>query len=339
MYDKILNGIIDNISDYKGRSLCFTSNDKYLNTYFCKDLIKNLKDFNKYDLLEINPENFNIKIDYIRDIQEFISYKPNYSSYKIVVINEIEKMNIQASNAILKTLEEPPEHTIIITNTNLWNKLLPTIKSRLNKINIKLDSNFKNKIYEKYKNTHQYIKYFVENDFQITKFLYENSEDIILEQINIIKQKNIEELCEILTLNQENPLNKINSTFAYTQIIKNIIKNDVNDVLKISKIIIKKKENINTGIFLKFLSKISLVLIKDSIITKTSKNWSTIDLLYMSEFFGIEDYNFDIKYIEDSYEYYNGIINSKLSNFKFEIEIYTHLLRIHRCYSLFRRRK
>lgn len=84
---------------------------------------------NSPDYIEIKPDGNSIKIAQIRKIQSDILVKP-YKSYKIYVFDEAQKMTVEAQNALLKTLEEPPKYAIIILITNNKEALLDTIKSR-----------------------------------------------------------------------------------------------------------------------------------------------------------------------------------------------------------------
>ena len=63
--------------------------------------------------------------------------KPYSSKYKIYIMNEAEKMTVQAQNALLKTLEEPPAYAVIILLTTNVEAMLPTILSRLVVLNMK----------------------------------------------------------------------------------------------------------------------------------------------------------------------------------------------------------
>ncbi len=91
------------------------------------------------DVLEIIPET-SIGIDEIRQIKTFLSRKPLGSSPNTVIIRSAEKLTLPAQNALLKTLEEPPGHSIIYLVTNHPDQLLPTILSRV-QITIKQLSN------------------------------------------------------------------------------------------------------------------------------------------------------------------------------------------------------
>jgi DNA polymerase-3 subunit delta' len=81
----------------------------------------------------VSPENNKeIKINQIREIIDFLKLKSKTG--KVVIIEDAEKMNREASNALLKTLEEPPEKSLIILTTSNKSKILPTILSRTLKI-------------------------------------------------------------------------------------------------------------------------------------------------------------------------------------------------------------
>ncbi|WP_456402042.1 DNA polymerase III subunit delta' [Persephonella sp.] len=88
------------------------------------------------DIKLISPENDKeIKIGQIREIKEFLKLKKEGG--KAVIIEKAEKMNTEASNAVLKTIEEPPDNTLIILTTSNQNALLPTIRSRCKIIKFK----------------------------------------------------------------------------------------------------------------------------------------------------------------------------------------------------------
>ena len=84
---------------------------------------------NSPDLINIHPDGNSIKIAQIRKLQTDIIIKP-HKKYKIYIINQAEKMTVEAQNALLKTLEEPPEYAIMILITSNKAALLDTIKSR-----------------------------------------------------------------------------------------------------------------------------------------------------------------------------------------------------------------
>ena len=84
--------------------------------------------------LKVEEGSREIKINQIRDWQRFISLKSFSAGYKIGLISQAEALNRESANALLKTIEEPPEKTIIILVSSTWEKLLPTIVSRSQRI-------------------------------------------------------------------------------------------------------------------------------------------------------------------------------------------------------------
>lgn len=81
------------------------------------------------DVIEIDGAS-NRGIDEIRNLQSNLIYAPTKSHYKIYIIDEVHMLTKEAFNALLKTLEEPPEHIIFIFATTEIHKVLPTIRSR-----------------------------------------------------------------------------------------------------------------------------------------------------------------------------------------------------------------
>ncbi|MBA7650039.1 Holliday junction ATP-dependent DNA helicase RuvB [subsurface metagenome] len=81
------------------------------------------------DVIEIDAAS-NRGIDEIRDLREKVNYAPNQARYKVYIIDEVHMLTKEASNALLKTLEEPPPHVIFILATTEAHKVLPTILSR-----------------------------------------------------------------------------------------------------------------------------------------------------------------------------------------------------------------
>lgn len=71
-----------------------------------------------------------IKIEAVRQLEKFLSHKPYQNDQKIVVIPQADQLTLPAQNALLKTLEEPPAHSLIILVSPHQNRLLPTIISR-----------------------------------------------------------------------------------------------------------------------------------------------------------------------------------------------------------------
>lgn len=104
---------------------------------------------NQLDIIFVSHEKPNtIGVEDIRgQINNDIGIKPYSSPRKIYIMNEGEKMTVQAQNALLKTLEEPPEYAVILILTTNVEALLPTILSRCVVLNMKPVSDEKVKKY------------------------------------------------------------------------------------------------------------------------------------------------------------------------------------------------
>ncbi len=81
------------------------------------------------DVIEIDGASNN-RVDEIRELRENAIYRPARARYKIYIIDEVHMLTTQAFNALLKTLEEPPEHVKFIFATTEPNKVIATIQSR-----------------------------------------------------------------------------------------------------------------------------------------------------------------------------------------------------------------
>jgi DNA polymerase-3 subunit delta' len=87
------------------------------------------------DLLIISPEGGQIRIEEIRAIDDTLSLKPFEGRKKVVIVDEADTMNPFSANAFLKTLEEPPEDSLIILISSNPDRLPDTIRSRCSRVN------------------------------------------------------------------------------------------------------------------------------------------------------------------------------------------------------------
>ncbi len=85
------------------------------------------------DLIEIDAAS-NRGIDDIRAIRDAVSYSPIKGKYKVYILDEAHMLTKEAFNALLKTLEEPPPRTVFILCTTEYEKILPTILSRCQRL-------------------------------------------------------------------------------------------------------------------------------------------------------------------------------------------------------------
>jgi len=82
------------------------------------------------DVLVIEPEGQYIKVDQVRQMQRQLAYKPYESRHRVCILTAADRMAPYIPNTLLKTLEEPPLHTVIVLLANSSRFILPTILSR-----------------------------------------------------------------------------------------------------------------------------------------------------------------------------------------------------------------
>ena len=104
---------------------------------------------NQPDIITVKHEKpASISVDDVRtQVNGDIMIKPYSSPYKVYIIPEADLMTVQAQNAILKTIEEPPEYAVIFLLTENADSLLPTIRSRCVMLKLR---NIKDKLVKKY---------------------------------------------------------------------------------------------------------------------------------------------------------------------------------------------
>lgn len=88
------------------------------------------------DVLEIDGAS-NRGIDDVRKINDNVSYASSSGKYKVYIIDEVHMLTKEAFNALLKTLEEPPQNVLFVFATTEPHKMLPTILSRCQRFNLK----------------------------------------------------------------------------------------------------------------------------------------------------------------------------------------------------------
>ena len=99
------------------------------------DSCKEIAGGNSLDVLEIDGASNN-GVEQVRELRDNVRYAPVKGKYKIYVIDEVHMLTSQAFNALLKTLEEPPEHVKFIFATTEPQKVLPTILSRCQRFDL-----------------------------------------------------------------------------------------------------------------------------------------------------------------------------------------------------------
>ncbi len=137
------------------------------------------------DITIFNTDKATIQLDDIKSMQDIFKYKNHEAKYRVLIVDGANKFTLEASNAFLKTLEEPPLGTIIILISNNLEKILKTIKSRCQIIEFKnLSPDEKFLVIEK---NYDYSKELIE------KALFVSNESIN-DAIKFLAEKNNEEV-------------------------------------------------------------------------------------------------------------------------------------------------
>lgn len=166
-----------------------------------------------------------IKRQDVDEIQEIVYVKPYESRKKVIILNDAHKMTVQASNTFLKTLEEPPEDTVIILITVNQSLIIPTLVSRCQTVKLDRisDSEVKRILVEEY-----------EVDSQKAGLITGYSKGIVQRAVNILKEEvNILQLRGEIVDMVDNILKSGKSTvFEYEKYFDKH-KDDIDDILEI----------------------------------------------------------------------------------------------------------
>lgn len=117
---------------------------------FALKILNKEKDIDYVDIVNYRPSKASMGVDEVREIIEEVSKRPYEGDKKVIIIHEGSKLTIQAQNALLKTIEEPPQGVYIILLAESLETLLETIKSRCQVYKL---TPLNNKQIEKYINT------------------------------------------------------------------------------------------------------------------------------------------------------------------------------------------
>jgi DNA polymerase-3 subunit delta' len=217
------------LSNTSGVSIAITGDNKRFLKHTIKNIIYEitLNEIDKYLFIDTD-DNPNIKIDDIRNIQEFLSFRPDKGA-KFAVIFDAEKLLPEAENALLKTLEEPPNYAVILLVTTNWNALFTTIKSRVFRYNLNTPKDI-------FKNV---------DDFFLKKLIW-----TFPDKVDEIKNKDF----EIISLNK---LAKESDQLNIFYTLYHLIKESIGDLKKINDLA-KSFSKIKNFDFLRTVAQVSV---------------------------------------------------------------------------------
>lgn len=202
-------------------SFLIVAKDKNISSSYTSSLLKEKK-INSFD---INWEAYEkaIGIEDVRNIHKKILLKPFKSKIKAVVIEIFEGITIEAQNALLKTLEEPPANTIIIITTESKELILPTIISRCEIIILKEKGiSLANEDLLEFSNTlNMLLSDKIGNKLKFAEVIAKNKEEAVvwLEKMAIlVREKLIENYNDTKYLNFLKSLQKTYATVKSTNV-------------------------------------------------------------------------------------------------------------------------
>jgi DNA polymerase-3 subunit gamma/tau len=145
------------------------------------DICKSILDETNMDVIEMDAASNN-GVEDIRELRDKVKFLPVKSKYKVYIIDEVHMLSKGAFNALLKTLEEPPEHLLFILATTEPQKIPATILSRCQRFDLKRIKS--SVIVENMKNICQEIN--VEYDEKALKLIAANSEGAMRDALSIL---------------------------------------------------------------------------------------------------------------------------------------------------------
>ena len=241
------------------------------------------------DVLELDAASNN-GVDEIRDLIDKVKYGTILGRYKVYIIDEVHMLSTGAFNALLKTLEEPPEHVIFILATTEPHKILPTILSRCQRYDF-------TKLSEK--DIKERLKKVLENEGVTYN---EQAIDIIISLADGGMRDALSILDQVLAYSGNKlDVQDILAIFALESkeekmcLLNAIIRKDVSDVLE------RIKRYIALGTDIKRLTDDLLLILKDILIYQSSRNVSCLEVLNEQEalsFFKYLDIDETLKMID-----------------------------------------
>ena len=179
------------------------------------------------DLVEIDAAS-NRGIDEIRQLKEKINYQPVKGRKKIYIIDEVHMLTKEAFNALLKTLEEPPEHVIFILATTEADKILPTIISRCQRYDFKTLS--LNEMKEQ-------LNFIAKNESisipdEVLELIYENSGGSVRDAVSILERIMVTYLGEDITLDKSEEVLGVTPAKKMEEFLKEVKNKNYTNLVK-----------------------------------------------------------------------------------------------------------
>ena len=192
----------------------------------CKcDLCRQITDGNALDIIEIDAAS-NTGVENIREIIERARFAPTQARWKVYVIDECHMLSTAASNALLKTIEEPPSRVVFILATTNPERVLNTIKSRCQKFDFRRIS--PSDIFQHLSEIAE--KESIEYEVQALKMIAKRSNGGMRDAQSLLEQLNL--LPEGITINNiQNLLGEVSES-ELTNLIKSLVENNPESLIE-----------------------------------------------------------------------------------------------------------
>lgn len=249
------------------------------------------------DVIEIDAAS-NRGIDDIRDLISKVKYSPIMGRYKVYIIDEVHMMTTEAFNALLKTLEEPPESVVFILATTEPYKLMPTILSRCQRYDFSKvsDGDMYNRLFD----ICQEEK--IDVDEEALSLLVSLADGGVRDALSMLDQ--LIAFCgNKMSVQAVQDLYGLSSISEKINLINAL---DKSNVVEITNMI---KKFSNNGVDIKRLTSDLLEILKDILIYQTTKDDSLLKILKLSD---IQSINLHIEKINKMID----ILLNTLSNFR-----------------------
>ena len=189
------------------------------------DVCRQITDGNALDIIEIDAAS-NTGVENIREIIERARFAPTQARWKVYVIDECHMLSTAASNALLKTIEEPPSRVVFILATTNPERVLNTIKSRCQKFDFRRIS--PNDIFQHLSEIAE--KESIEYEVQALKMIAKRSNGGMRDAQSLLEQLNL--LPEGITINNiQNLLGEVSES-ELTNLIKSLIENNPESLIE-----------------------------------------------------------------------------------------------------------
>ena len=233
----------------------------------CKAII----DGSHPDVLELDAASNN-GVDEIRDLIDKVKYGTILGRYKVYIIDEVHMLSAGAFNALLKTLEEPPEHVIFILATTEPHKILPTILSRCQRYDFEKVSD---------KDIKERLHSILDKEGVVFN---ESAINLIIKLADGGMRDALSILEKVLaysgnSLNEQDILDifSLESTEEKIALLRSIVGHDTKDVLD------RLQKYISSGTDIKRLTEDLLTILKDVLIYNSSYNATYLEILKENE--------------------------------------------------------